>query len=88
MARPDNQDELLVYIAAGAALLFTAAVVFIVVIQTLAPLVGAEAGVPSDAIVGSMIAAVVTITTAAGVKALRRVFNSPPDDDEPGEKSE
>ena len=83
MARPDDQDELLVYIAAGAAILFTAAVVFIVVVQTIAPLFGAEAGAPSDAAIGTMIAAVVTLTTAAGVKIIRRVLSSEDQDREP-----
>jgi hypothetical protein len=79
MAEPERDiDVLLAYLSGGAAALFAITVAFVVIIQTLAPLFGLQAGVPSETTIGILVGAVITLTTAAGarvVRALRRNGN-------------
>lgn len=75
MARHDPDDQLLGYIAAGAALLFAVTVSFVVIAQALGPVFGFHVGAPSDLTLGTMIGAVVTLSGSVGLRALRRILN-------------
>lgn len=64
----DDQERLLGYIAAGSALLFAITIVAVLLIQTIGPALGLRVGVISDVALGTLVAAVVTLTTSLGVR--------------------
>lgn len=64
----DDQERLLGYIAAAAALLFTFVVVFILVVQTVGPAMGMTVGVVSDVALGTLVGAIITLTTSVAVR--------------------
>jgi predicted lysophospholipase L1 biosynthesis ABC-type transport system permease subunit len=71
--RQDDQERLLGAIAAGSAILFAVIVASVVMVQTLGPAFGVRVGVVSDMAIGSLIAAVITLTTSVGLREwLRR----------------
>jgi hypothetical protein len=84
MQKRDDPDELLDYIAAGAAVLFAVTVAIVVVIQTAAPLFGLEPGAPSDVTIGTMIAAVITLSTSLGIRIVKRTVGGKGQEDSDG----
>ena len=72
---PEN-ERLLGWIAAASAMLFTGTVVFVIIIQLLGPAFGIRVGPVSDVAIGTLVTAVVTLTTAVGVRAItKRIRN-------------
>lgn len=76
----DDNDRLLGSIAAGSAVLFAFTVAFVVVAQTVGPIFGISPGTPSDTILGTMVAAVVTLTSAVALRRALRNNNDDTDD--------
>jgi hypothetical protein len=72
MADRRDDDRLLGWIAAAAASLFTGTIVVVILVQLFGPSLGLKVGAVSDAAIGTLVAAVLTLTGALGARDILR----------------
>jgi hypothetical protein len=70
MTDDDRDSQLLGWIAASSAILFTGTIVVVVLIQLLGPAMGLKVGAVSDIALGTLVTAVLTLTGSLGAREI------------------